>query len=287
MPEKVEAYPNNCFAVQVVGNALYPKYKSGDWCVFNSEFDIKACVGKIVLIHHKDIQDEYSGNLTIRRLNIQQVPTDGLFNANIFCLEALNEKYEPIILKEVPEGRENIIGVVYGAKEPMYEKGKDEKIHIFAEDEISNSEKYTTALPIYSLKAAATKFGKAEYVEKLGWVRVQARKKLHKDMFVVQVVGKSMEPIIPDSSYCIFQFEKGGSRNGKVVLVESRQIPDPETGQNYTVKRYMSEKQYFEDGTWMHKKITLSPANQGFEDIVLENVAGDDFRVVAEFIEVV
>lgn len=53
------------------------------------------------------------------------------------------------------------------------------------------------------------------------------------------------------------------------------------------MKRYSSEKEQFDDGTWQHKKITLSPDNKEFEDIVLENVSGDDFRVVAEFIGVV
>ena len=64
-------------------------------------------------------------------------------------------------------------------------------------------------------------------------------------------------------------------------------ITDPETNQKYTVKRYSSEKEYFDDGTWQHKKITLSPDNRKFEDIPLENVPVGDFRVVAEFVEVV
>jgi uncharacterized protein len=96
-----------------------------------------------------------------------------------------------------------------------------------------------------------------------------------------------MEPTIPDGSYCIFRSERGGSRNGKVVLVESKQVADRETNQTYTVKRYSSEKELFDDGTWQHKKITLSPDNKNFEDIVLEKVPGEDFRVVAEFVEVV
>ena len=37
---------------------------------------------------------------------------------------------------------------------------------------------------------------------------------------------------------------------------------------------------------WRHKKIILSPDNKEFKDIVLENVSGEDFRVVAEFLEV-
>jgi len=38
--------------------------------------------------------------------------------------------------------------------------------------------------------------------------------------------------------------------------------------------------------TMEQKRIILSPDNKAFKDIVLENVNGDDFRVVAEFVEV-
>jgi uncharacterized protein len=145
---------------------------------------------------------------------------------------------------------------------------------------------YTEYLPLYSLKAAATKFGKEEYVESLGWMKVAAKRKLTKDMFVAQVLGKSMEPTIPDGSYCIFQSDRGGSRNGKVVLVDSWKVADRETNP-YTVKRYNSEKDIFDDGTWRHKKITLSPDNKSFEAIVLKDVQADEFRVVAEFVAVV
>lgn len=117
-------------------------------------------------------------------------------------------------------------------------------------------------------------------------MKAEIKGKLNKDMFIAQVVGKSMEPTIADGSYCVFQKEKGGSRNGLVVLVESRQVVDPERSQKFTVKRYHSEKQYLDDDTWIHKKITLSPDNPDFRgrEIVLQNVMGEDFRVVATFI---
>ena len=93
-----------------------------------------------------------------------------------------------------------------------------------------------------------------------------------------------MEPIIKEGSFCVFRFEKGGSRNGLVVLVSSRLVSDPETQQRFTIKRYHSEKEYVNDGTWKHKKIILSPDNKEFDDIVLENVPEDSFKVVAEFV---
>lgn len=156
---------------------------------------------------------------------------------------------------------------------------------VISDGEVREQDKYVEYLPVYSLEAVATSFGKEEQVQRLGWKKVLVRK-LNRDMFIAQVVGKSMEPTIPDGSYCIFRFERGGSRNGLAVLVESRLVADSETNQKFTVKRYKSEKEDLGDGQWRHKKIILSPDNKEFKDIVLENVAGDDFRVVAEFVEV-
>ncbi len=155
---------------------------------------------------------------------------------------------------------------------------------VISDDDISEIDKFSKYLPVYSLEAVATSFGKEEYVQKLGWKKIEQRK-LNREMFIAKVVGKSMEPTIPDGSYCIFRFERGGSRNGLVVLVESRLVSDPENHQRFTIKRYHSEKQDI-GGEWRHKQIILSPDNKAFKDIVLENITGDDFRVVAEFVEV-
>jgi len=154
------------------------------------------------------------------------------------------------------------------------------------EKDIDNKLKYVQYVPVYSLEAAATQFGKEENVEILGWVQVNSARKLDKNMFVARVVGKSMAPTIPDNSLCLFRLEMGGSRDNLVVLVESRQVIDAELACKYTVKRYHSEKEFLDDGTWKHKKITLSPDNPDFKPIILENVSAGDFRVVAEFLEI-
>ncbi|MBI2167461.1 MAG: HsdR family type I site-specific deoxyribonuclease [Candidatus Omnitrophica bacterium] len=161
----------------------------------------------------------------------------------------------------------------------------DEGKPLFFSDVIPDGSIKEGYLPVYDLRVAATSFKEQPTPEPIVWKPVKNRK-LNGDMFIAQVVGKSMEPKIPDASFCLFRFERGGSRNGLVVLAESRLVTDPETHQSFTVKRYKSEKEYFPDGRWRHKKITLSPDNKDFKDIVLENVNEDDFRVVAEFLEV-
>lgn len=153
--------------------------------------------------------------------------------------------------------------------------------------DIPEKDNINSYLPVYSLAAIATGFTTERINEPLGWKKVDVGYKLN-DKFIAKVTGKSMEPTIPDGSYCVFRFEKGGSRgNMGPVLVESLRISDPETLQSFTIKRYKSEKQEFPDGTWVHKKITLYPDNKDFKPIVLENVPEDDFHVVAEFVEVI
>ena len=151
---------------------------------------------------------------------------------------------------------------------------------------IQETEKFRTYLPVYSLQAAAGKFGEGSEVYEDGWAKVNIGKKLNEKMFVAQVVGHSMEPLIPNNSYCVFSLEVGGSRQGKVVLVQHRDITDIDTGGSYTVKKYRSEKKQEIDGTWQHEKIVLEPLNKEYKPIVLSNVSEEEFKVIAEFIDV-
>jgi len=163
---------------------------------------------------------------------------------------------------------------------------EEEKSDLFFSDVVSDGRHEDGYLPIYDLQVAATAFIEQPTPKIKGWKPMPEGRHLNGDMFITQVVGKSMEPTIPDNSWCLFRFERGGSRNGLVVLVESRLVSDPETHQSFTIKRYHSEKEELGDDQWRHRKIILSPDNKDFKDIILENVSGDDFRVVAEFIEV-
>jgi len=149
------------------------------------------------------------------------------------------------------------------------------------------AERYVTCVPLVPLKAAAGAFGDPQRIEDGGfdWVSVDSRHRLRQGMFVAQVVGKSMEPAIPDGAWCLFAGPVEGTRQGKTVLVQLRDTVDPETGERYTVKRYESEKEQ-DDDCWRHTKITLKPVNPEFQPIVLLGADGDQLRVVAEFVEV-
>jgi hypothetical protein len=161
-------------------------------------------------------------------------------------------------------------------------RGADETL--FFSDVIPEGTFEEGYVPVYDLQAVATSFREQTKPEIKCWKPMNGRK-VNKDMFIAQVVGKSMEPTIADGSWCLFRFERGGSRHG-VYLIESRQVKDPETGLAFTIKRYHSEKEDLGNDQWRHKRIILSPDNKDFQDIVLENVSGEDFRVVAEFVSV-
>ena len=148
-------------------------------------------------------------------------------------------------------------------------------------------DRYVTCAPLVPLRAAAGAFSDPQLVEDddFEWVEVDSRRRLGKGVFVAQVVGKSMEPAIPDGAWCLFRAPVGGTRQGKTVLVQLGHATDPETGQRYTVKRYKSEKSA-EGESWRHEKITLEPVNPDFEPIVLTDAEEGELQVIAELAEV-
>ncbi len=153
--------------------------------------------------------------------------------------------------------------------------------------ELTPEERYATCVPLVPLRVAAGAFGHPQHVEDDGfeWVAVETRHRLRPGMFVAQVVGKSMEPTVPDGAYCLFAAPVAGTRQGKTVLVQLRDATDPESGERYTVKRYESEKEKHGD-SWRHTRITLKPVNPAFEPIVLTGADEQQLQVVAEMVEV-
>ena len=153
-------------------------------------------------------------------------------------------------------------------------------------DDVEAESRFVTHLPVYSLKAAAGYFGDGHEVEAEGWVDVSAADvgALDESMFVSEVIGRSMEPRIPDRSLCVFRPIGAGTRNGKIVLAQHRDIADPETGGSYTVKRYRSAKRNV-DGEAVGT-IELRPLNREYQPIILTNVSDEDVTIIGELVEV-
>ena len=113
-------------------------------------------------------------------------------------------------------------------------------------------------------------------------MQVEGMGRLNRNMFVVKASGNSMEPKIHDGDLCVFRANPAGSREGKILLVQTSY--DPEYGGSYAIKQYTSEKSISDDGSWYHSSIKLKPLNPDYKPIILDEDEADDFRVIGEFI---
>lgn len=137
---------------------------------------------------------------------------------------------------------------------------------------------FRTHLPRYSLRAAAGRFLDNEEIEEEGWIETPEDLRLTPDMFIAQIVGQSMEPLIPDGSLCVFRAGVTGSRVGRLVLAEDRQA------NAYAVKRYKSERIEKEE-SWQHDWIRLESLNPGSPSWDLDPDE-EKYRILAEFVRV-
>ncbi len=146
-------------------------------------------------------------------------------------------------------------------------------------------DRYSRCVPLVTLKAAAGGFSGPQHVDEheLEWVAPDNRHALREGMFVAQVIGKSMEPAIPDGAYCLFVAPVAGDAQGRTVLVQLRNATDPETGHAYTVKRF--EIGPSSDGR--ARVVTLRSANPAFAPIVVTAADDSDVRVLADLVDVV
>ena len=149
------------------------------------------------------------------------------------------------------------------------------------------ADRYVTCVPLIPLEAAAGAFSDPQHIndEDFEWVAVDTSHRLRRGVFVARVVGKSMEPTVPDGAHCLFRAPVDGTRQGKMVLVQMRDDTDPESGQRYTVKRYESQK-VEDESSWRHTEISLKPVNRDYEAIVLIGEDSEPVAVVAEVLEV-
>jgi SOS-response transcriptional repressor LexA len=141
---------------------------------------------------------------------------------------------------------------------------------------------FETHIPVFSLRAAAGGLGEEMESQAEDWVRAPEGMRLSPDLFVAHVVGRSMEPRIPDGSLNLFRLHPVGSRQGKILLIQRFGSVD-ETAR-YTVKRYTSRKVFSGEDQWQHEQIRLEPLNPEFSPW---EVGPEDFAVVAEWLRVI
>jgi SOS-response transcriptional repressor LexA len=143
---------------------------------------------------------------------------------------------------------------------------------------------YVNAIPIYDLKVAAGNFSELQTVNDCEWIALPKNYKPSNDLFACKVIGESMNKIIPNGSICMFRKYTGGSRDGKIVLVEHTSIQDLDFGSGYTVKEYRSTKNV-ENELWSHQSITLKPLSHitEYKDVELSEDELSSLKVIGIF----
>ena len=152
----------------------------------------------------------------------------------------------------------------------------------------ANVKPFKNCIPLYDIKAAAGKFSELQINEKTDWIEFSKPFIYSDDYFVCQVVGESMNKIIPNNSWCLFKKDPGGSRNGKIVLVHHGNIQDADFGRGYTVKKYESIKNETDEDS-RNNAIILKPQsyNSNFKNIILTEDELIDLKVVGVFVKVI
>jgi SOS-response transcriptional repressor LexA len=149
---------------------------------------------------------------------------------------------------------------------------------------LSEVKPYINSVPLVDITVAAGGFSDLKNDADCEWIELPFNVVAKHGYFVCKVVGESMNKKIPNGSYCLFRQDEGGSRIGKIVLVESTHIHDLDFGSGYTVKEYHSIKT-MKNKEWSHESIILKPLteNSEFNDIELVEDELVNFRIVGIF----
>ena len=148
-------------------------------------------------------------------------------------------------------------------------------------------QKPVRTIPLYDFYAAAGSFSELQSEKAFTQITVAEKFTLNDDYFACEVIGESMNKRIPSGSVCIFRKYNGGSRNDKIMLLENRDIHDPDFNSGFTIKTYSSQKVVTEEG-WKHTEIVLKPNSfdPSFSDLIINEENSEGMKVIGEFIEV-
>jgi hypothetical protein len=171
---------------------------------------------------------------------------------------------------------------------PQRMQGKSPTAHVH-QVEPRPADQYKTCVPLLDLHVVARAFVEGEEVEPEIWCEVPPGRALRPGMFVMQMVGHAMEPQIPDGAYCLFERqrdERAHALQGRIVLAQHRDIYDPETGENYTIRRYTQEQGSGASRSRPTRSVRLLPLHPAYAPIILDNVPTTERHVIATFLTV-
>lgn len=143
-------------------------------------------------------------------------------------------------------------------------------------------------VPVYPLHIAAGAFSNPQIASELapiGWVDANVRSSAS-DYFAAFVKGHSMQPLIADGALCLFRRYTGGTRQGRIFLIQARGLVDNETGESFVIKRYQRQTpartMQLEEPAVIH----LISENPKFPPMVLVGLEDSEVQTIAEFIRI-
>jgi len=143
---------------------------------------------------------------------------------------------------------------------------------------------WENAAPLLDLKIAAGDFSDAQSLEEdaLEWVTLPDHIRPQPGQFVAQVVGDSMNRRVPNGTWALFTTNMRGSRQGKVVLAQRRELGDPDESGRYTLKIYDARKQEDDSGI-VYESVTLRPdsTDERYQAISIDLHDDDQPRIIA------
>lgn len=170
--------------------------------------------------------------------------------------------------------------LAYGVEmSELFDPGAEGLAEPFARVADADVRPYRNAVPLYSLRAVAGKFGNFQQVEPLGWVTPRSRTRPAQGLFVARVIGESMDLRIPAGAYCLFRAPPVPPFDEKIVVAQLRATSDPEHGGAYTIKAYRESKRR---GRVVSAELRPLSKSRQFPAIPVT----EDVTVVAELVEV-
>ncbi len=254
--------------------------------IFGDDFLVRD--GKIVTDAAK--RDRHDSTVVGYKIALRENPAEALPRAdtiikNTYRTLMTRGQKGCYVYSRDPETNAYLQQAALGALEPSAEEPRPEETLPFRVLETGEVDPYVNALPCFDVKVAAGTFSPEQWIEECQWIEPPEHIAIREGYFVAQVIGESMNQRIPNGSWCLFKANPGGSRDGKIVLVQHREIQDPAYAGSYTIKVYKSQKVATGEG-WQHQHITLEPrSNQSeFEKLVFDSCEAEELQVIGEFI---
>lgn len=94
------------------------------------------------------------------------------------------------------------------------------------------------AIPVYGFKVAAGAWSEWQQARIVAWVSPPPGVRAARGLFLVQVVGRSMEPKVPDGAWCLCSRPWPNPGTGQIGIFLRSPSTEPEGGGTFTLKQY-------------------------------------------------